>query len=87
MSRFGAAVLGVVVLSGCAYYNTLYNAERLFEEAEAHRRAGREVQAAARYRDVIRKTADAYRGRPTGEDAAATLAREWAWFREHSAAD
>lgn len=73
MSRAGAAALGVALLCGCAYYNTLYNSERVFEEAEAHRRAGDDSLAAARYRDVIRKTADAYRGRPQGEEAAATL--------------
>lgn len=73
MSRLGAAVLGAVALSACSYYNTLYNSERLFEEAEAHRRAGRHTLASARYSDVIRKTAEAYRGRPAGDDAAATL--------------
>ncbi|MGD8279984.1 MAG: hypothetical protein PVJ80_08990 [Gemmatimonadota bacterium] len=74
MIRRGAAVLGVVVLAGCAYYNTLYNSERLFEEAEAHRRAGRDSLAGALYRDVIRKTSDAYRPGRTGEEAAETLA-------------
>ena len=73
MSRLGAAVLGVLVLSGCAYYNALYNSERLLEEADAHRRAGRDSLARARYQDVILKTADAYRGRPSGEDAAELL--------------
>ena len=74
MIRRGAAILGVVVLSGCAYYNTLYNSERLFQEAEAYRRAGRDSLADAAYRDVIRKTSSAYRGRPEGEEAARTLA-------------
>ena len=73
MSRFGAAVLGVAVLSGCAYYNTLYNSERLFEEAEALREAGRDSLAELRYQDVIRKTSEAYRGQPATEDAARTL--------------
>ena len=73
MNRLGAAVLGVVVVSGCAYYNTLYNSERLYEEAEGLRREGRDSLAEERYRDVIRKTADAYRGRQTGEMAAQAL--------------
>jgi len=71
--RLGAAVLGVVVLSGCAYYNTLYNSRRLFDEAESLRRQGRDDLARPRYEDVIRKTADAYRGDPSAGDAAETL--------------
>jgi tetratricopeptide (TPR) repeat protein len=73
VKRLGAAVLGVVVFSGCAYYNTLYNSQRLYDEAEGFHRIGLDSLAEARYQDVIRKTADAYRGRPTGEDAAHTL--------------
>jgi tetratricopeptide (TPR) repeat protein len=71
--RLGAAVLGAVVLSGCAYYNTLYNAQRLFDEAEGLRRQGRDELARPRYEDVVRKTADAYRGDPSRGDAAETL--------------
>jgi tetratricopeptide (TPR) repeat protein len=71
--RLGAAVLGVVVLWGCAYYNTLYNAQRLFDEAESLRRQGRDELARPRYEDVVRKTADAYRGDPARGDAAETL--------------
>jgi len=71
--RLGAAVLGAVMLSGCAYYNTQYNAQRLFDEAESLRRQGRDELARPRYEDVIRKTADAYRGDPSGGDAAETL--------------
>lgn len=73
MSRPGAVCLGVVVLSGCAYYNTLYNSEHLYDEAEALRGSGQDSLADARYEDVVRKTSDAYRGRPTGEDVAQTL--------------
>jgi hypothetical protein len=71
--RFGAAVLGVAVFSGCAYYNTLYNSERLYEEAEGLRQQGLDSLAEARYQDVIRKTADAYRGRQSGGGTAETL--------------
>ncbi len=40
MIRAAAALVGVVtVVSACAYYNTIYNAERLYEEAEGHRQA------------------------------------------------
>jgi tetratricopeptide (TPR) repeat protein len=73
VSRLGAAVLGAVVLSGCAYHNTLYNAQRLFDEAEGLRRLGRDELAVPRYEDVIRKTADAYRGDPSRDDSGETL--------------
>ena len=73
MTRVGAAVLGVAVLSGCAYYNTLYNSERLYIEAEALRADGFDSLAQARYEDVIRKTSEAYRGRPAGAQSAQTL--------------
>jgi len=71
--RLGAVVFGVAVLSGCAYYNTLYNSERLYIEAEALRADGFDSLAQARYQDVIRKTSEAYRGRPGGDQGAQTL--------------
>jgi tetratricopeptide (TPR) repeat protein len=63
----------LVLLSGCVYYNSIYNAEQSYGEAEAHRRAGRDSLAAARYQDVIRKAADGYRRDPVGEWAADAL--------------
>ena len=55
MIRAGAALVGVVTaLSGCAYYNTIHNAQRTYDEAERHRRAGRDSVAEERYREVIR---------------------------------
>jgi hypothetical protein len=74
VSRIGAALLGAAaLLSGCTYYNTLYNAERLYQEAERHRYAGRDSLAQAGYREVIRKTADAYRGGSSDERIGQTL--------------
>ncbi|HUP51456.1 MAG TPA: hypothetical protein VM198_03195 [Longimicrobiales bacterium] len=74
MSRLGAALLcAAALLTACTHYNTLYNAERLYRDAERDRLAGRDSLALAQYRDVIRKTADAYRSRPEDERAAATL--------------
>jgi hypothetical protein len=59
------AVLAVLSCSsGCVYHNVLYNAERLYADAERLRRSGQETLARDRYEDVIRKTSDAYRGRP-----------------------
>jgi hypothetical protein len=68
VSRLGAALVGAAaILSGCMYHNALYNAERIYREAERHRGAGRDSLAAARYRDVVRRTAEAYRARPEDE--------------------
>jgi hypothetical protein len=64
----GAALAGAFLLfTGCVYYNALYNAERLFEEGEGHRRAGRDSLAAACYAGVIQKAAVGYRRQPEGE--------------------
>lgn len=73
MRRAGAALALAALVTGCTYYNTLHNAERLYQEAERHRHAGRDSLAEARYRDVVRKTADAYRGGASGERIAPTL--------------
>ena len=43
MRGIRATVAGcVLILSACSYYNAIYNADRLYLEAEAHRRAGRD---------------------------------------------
>jgi len=61
----GASVAGCLILVwGCSYHNVVYNAGNLYAEAEAHRRAGRDSMAADAYRDVVRKTGEAYRARP-----------------------
>ena len=68
MSSRGACLFGVMLFaSGCAYYNAIYNAERSYDEAEAHRRAGRDSLASQRYHDVVRKAARGYRNDPEGE--------------------
>ena len=68
MRTRGAALAGAfLLLTGCVYYNALYNAERLFEEGEGYRRAGRDSLAAACYAGVIEKAAGGYRRQPEGE--------------------
>jgi tetratricopeptide (TPR) repeat protein len=65
--KAGAALTGVFLLGvACTYYNAIYNAEHLFEEAERLRREGRDSLAAERYGDVIRKAADGFRSDPDG---------------------
>jgi len=56
----------LILGAGCTYYNSIYNAEHLFAEAERHRRAGRDSLAAALYADVIRKAAHGFRREPDG---------------------
>jgi hypothetical protein len=63
----------VVLTAGCAYHNAIYNAERLYREGERLRRAGLDELAAERYREVVRKTADAYRARPDADWAGEAL--------------
>ncbi|HET9947279.1 MAG TPA: tetratricopeptide repeat protein, partial [Longimicrobiales bacterium] len=74
MKGLGAALAGVTaVLTGCTYYNAVYNAERLYEQAESDLRAGRDSLAELRYREVARRTAEAYRADPAGERAGELL--------------
>lgn len=68
MRMRGAALAGaLLLLTGCVYYNALYNAERLFDEGETLRRAGQDSAAAMRYGSVIQKAAGGYRRQPDGE--------------------
>jgi tetratricopeptide (TPR) repeat protein len=67
VTRAGAALMGVLVLAtACTYFNTIYNADQLFQEAERLRRQGRDSLAQERYSDVIRKAAAGFRSDPDG---------------------
>jgi tetratricopeptide (TPR) repeat protein len=67
-SRLGAAaVVTALLLGGCVYYNSLYNAEHLFEQGEGHRLSGRDSLARADYEEVVAKAAKAFRMEPDGE--------------------
>jgi tetratricopeptide (TPR) repeat protein len=74
VSPRGAVVCGVVaLLSGCVYYNSIYNAERLLREGEALQRTGRDSLATVRFREVVRKASGGYREAPEGEWAGQAL--------------
>lgn len=73
MSRAGATLLTCMLLSACAYHNVIYNAERLFDAGESHLEAGRDSVAAVQYREVVRKTGQAYRARPESDWACDAL--------------
>lgn len=78
--RRGLLPVAVLSLGGCIYFNSLYNAQRVFQEAEGHRWAGREAEARALYDSVVIKAARSYRKEPTGpwaDDALYVLGRAY----------
>lgn len=60
------AVVGALGLSACAYFNALYNAKRLFAEAEAAAAKGQASVADASYSQAIEKAAKSLRKDPDG---------------------
>ncbi len=75
----GVALLSALVLGGgCVYYNGLYNANRLYDEAERARLAGQDSAAREAYREAVEKAAGSYQEDPTGswaDDALYLLGR------------
>jgi tetratricopeptide (TPR) repeat protein len=69
VSARGLLLLGATLplSAGCAYFNALYNAQRLFEEAERLQRAGNHAEAGARYADVVEKARGSYQRDIRGE--------------------
>ncbi len=68
--RVGRTVSGATLCTflagGCAYFNSLYNARRAFEEAQAARLRDQPVEAASGYREAIDKAARSYRSDRSG---------------------
>jgi hypothetical protein len=54
------------MFAGCVYYNTLYNAEDLYREAENLRLNGQDSAVSARYKEVIAKATEGYRSDEQG---------------------
>jgi tetratricopeptide (TPR) repeat protein len=50
----------VYLVAGCAYFNTLYNAQYIYQEAEDLRRAGQDAEASERYAAVVDKAQKTY---------------------------
>jgi len=73
LGRAIALTVAGLTTTACAYQNTIYNAERLYERAERSRRAGEDSSAVALYREVVDKTAAAYRARPESDWSAEAL--------------
>ena len=53
------AAVGSGLLASCVYYNTLYNAEALYREAEGLRSTGQDSAVQERYREVVAKATGA----------------------------
>ncbi|RMH18535.1 MAG: hypothetical protein D6701_06175, partial [Gemmatimonadetes bacterium] len=58
--------LAGVALTGCLYLNTVYNARRLYEDADAALWAGRDTAVLGMYQGVIERAREAYAEDPDG---------------------
>ena len=90
VGRISGVGLFLVLASGCLYHNVIYNAERIYRQAEVDRRAGRVQAADSAYRDVVRKTGEAWRGQPEAAWAPSALllmARARTYLGEYAEAE
>ena len=79
----------LILLGGCGYFNSLYNANRSFATAERANRTGDHTTAAREYRSAIERAAVSYRRYPDGrwaDDALLLLGRARFALGEHDAA-
>lgn len=79
----------LLVLGGCGYFNSLYNANRSFATAERASRTGDRTTAAREYRAAIDRAAVSYRRYPDSrwaDDALLLLGRARFALGEHAAA-
>ena len=63
---FSALITGATLLGGCAYYNTLYNAERAFADAQRAELRGDRGAATAAYATTIEKARRSLKRDSTG---------------------
>jgi hypothetical protein len=66
MRPFLATVVLAAALSGCGYFNSLYNANRHFSDAERAAARGDVATSSVAFRTSIDKAAVSYRGHPEG---------------------
>ena len=72
------ATLASGLLAGCVYFNTLYNAEALYREAEDLRLAGQDSVVDEWYREVVAKATKGYQADEEGawaDDALLLIAK------------
>lgn len=89
-----AAILCACLVAGCAYFNSLYNARRAFEDAQAARLRDQPLEAASAYREAIDGAARSYRSDEDGrwaDDALYIMGRAYFhsgdWARSRAALD
>ena len=87
-----SAVLCACLIAGCAYFNSLYNARRAFDDAQAARLQDQPLEAASGYQEAIDKAARSYRSDETGrwaDDALYIMGRAYFhsgdWARSQAA--
>jgi hypothetical protein len=73
MRPFLAPVVLAAALSGCGYFNSLYNANRQFADAERAAARGDVATSRVAFRTSIDKAAVSYRGHPQGRWSADAL--------------
>ena len=72
------ATVGLGLFVGCATYNTLYNAEALYREAEDLRRTGQDSAVREQYREVVARATKGYESDEDGvraDDALLLIAK------------
>lgn len=80
---------GLLLIGGCGYFNSLYNANRSFATAERASRSGDRATALREYRSTIDRAAVSYRRYPDGrwaDDALLLLGRARFALGEHELA-
>lgn len=71
-----------LLLTGCGYFNAMYNAQRRFRDAQRADERGNQTAARTAYLESIEKAGKSYRAHPSGrwaDDALLLIGR--AWFR------
>lgn len=89
MMRARMVLLAALLLGGCGYFNSLYNANRSFATAERASRTGDRTTATREYREAIERAAVSYRRYPDSrwaDDALLLLGRARFALGEHDAA-
>src|SRR5690606_2957059 len=89
MNRRVIALASLILIAGCGYYNSLYNANRSFATAERATRSGDRITASREYRAAIERAAVSYRKYPDSrwaDDALLLLGRARFALEEYDAA-
>ena len=89
MKRTRGLLLLSLLLGACGYFNSLYNAQRRFQEAERADRRGSRAEAMMAYQDAVARAAVSYRKHPGSrwaDDALLLIGRARFAMGEHEAA-